>query len=100
MGVSQSLISPSEIALVSHQTSREKIGMGVEMGLIGMQKNVGKVIGPILVGVMVHQMGFTKTFYLASIALLLIASGIAYRIIKYRKNKEENYLNGLVKVGK
>ena len=89
MGCSQFLITPSAIALVSHQVSRKGIGMGVGMGLIGMLKNAGKVLGPVLIGVMIHQMDFIRTFYLTSVTLLLISSVVAYRVISCRRNQDK-----------
>ena len=52
----QALIFPSTVALVSTRIDRGHLGAG--MGLIGMLRNAGKIIGPILGGVLVSLVRF------------------------------------------
>ena len=58
LGVAQALIFPSTVALVSTRIDRGHLGAG--MGLIGMLRNAGKIIGPILGGVLVHWFDFSQ----------------------------------------
>ena len=75
IGVSQALVFPSTVALVSTQISEQHIGAG--MGVIGMQKNSGKVIGPILGGLLVHWLGFIQMFQFMGI-LVLVGAGLVW----------------------
>jgi len=69
MGFAQALIFPSAIALVSDHIDTENLGAG--MGLIGMMQNFGKVVGPILGGFVIQNLGYQATLYLLTITLII-----------------------------
>lgn len=69
MGISQAFIFTSTVALVSDQLNSENLGAG--MGIIGTLQNGGKVIGPILGGLLITRFGYEITFYLLGGLLLL-----------------------------
>lgn len=69
MGTAQSLIFTSTAALVSDQMDSENLGAG--MGIIGTLENGGKVIGPILGGLLITQFDYVVTFYVLGGLLLL-----------------------------
>lgn len=71
-GIAQAFIFPSTIALVSKQITHENLG--ASMGFIGMMQNLGKVIGPILGGLLIERMGFEAVIDI--LAILLIISAI------------------------
>ncbi|MBI4642062.1 MAG: MFS transporter [Candidatus Tectomicrobia bacterium] len=77
MGVAQAVVLPSTVALVSQKVDQNNIGAG--MGLVGTLENVGKVAGPTLAGVLIQSLGFTPTFRLIGVALLLSAMMVWYR---------------------
>jgi MFS family permease len=72
-GAAQAFIFPSSIALVSRQITHENLG--ASMGFIGMMENLGKVIGPVLGGLLIEQLGFEKVIYI--LAALLVVSALA-----------------------
>lgn len=82
IGAAQALIFPSTIALVSTQINEHYLGAGI--GLVGTLKNSGKVVGPILAGILVGWLNFTMMFSL--IGILLIVGGLAvYRLGFFQK---------------
>ena len=76
IGSGQAFVFPSTIALVSTQISSDYTGAG--MGLIGMLKNAGKIVGPILGGILIDQFDFNQMFQLMGVLLLLGAGVIWY----------------------
>ena len=76
IGCGQSLVFPSTLALVSRQIDDNYTGTG--MGLIGMLRNAGKVIGPILGGGLIHWFDFTQMFWCMGIVLFLGAGIVWY----------------------
>jgi MFS family permease len=70
-GLAQALIFPATVALVSRQIPQQNIGAG--MGFIGMWQNFGKVVGPVLGGLLIARMGFAPVLILLS-ALLFIGA--------------------------
>ena len=64
VGVGQALITPAAHALVALQIGGDHLGAG--MGLVGSLRNAGKILGPILGGVLLAWTDF-------SLALLLLA---------------------------
>ena len=68
MGAAQALVFPSTVALVSTQIDRQHIGAG--MGLMGTLQNAGKVIGPILGGILIDWFDFALTLQLMGLMLL------------------------------
>ena len=69
IGAGQAFVFPSTIALVSTQISSAYTGAG--MGLIGTLKNAGKVVGPILGGVLIDRFDFNQMFQLMGVLSLL-----------------------------
>ena len=76
IGAGQALVFPSTIALVSTQISSAYTGAG--MGLIGTLKNAGKVVGPILGGVLIDRFDFNQMFQLMGVLLFLGAGLVWY----------------------
>lgn len=85
-GAAQAFIFPSTIALVSRQITHDNLG--ASMGFIGMMQNLGKVIGPILGGLLIQQFGFEKVIYI--LAFLLIVSAIALPFFKKPHYQHDN----------
>ena len=77
MGIAQALVVPSTVALVSRRVDPNSIATG--MGLVGMLRNAGKVIGPTLAGVLTLWLDFATTFQLIGAMLILGAAAIWYR---------------------
>lgn len=71
-GAAQALIFPATIALVTEQIDERTLGAG--MGFIGMMQNLGKVIGPILGGVLIAQLGFEAVLIVLALMMLSGAS--------------------------
>ncbi len=82
-GAAQAMIFPATVALVARQTPPTQLGAG--MGLIGMMNNLGKVIGPVVGGLLITQLGFQVVLYgmalglIAGAAVLLLTVGSAQR---------------------
>jgi MFS family permease len=74
MGVSQALVFPSTLALVSVRVDEDNLGLG--MGLVGTMKNAGKIAGPVVAGVLIYWLDFTATFRLIGAVLLLGAVAV------------------------
>ena len=87
IGLSQALIFPSTTALVAEQIHRRNLGAG--MGLLGTFRNGGKVIGPILGGLLLSRTTFASTFHVIAVVLiisgLLIGTGPTLRRLVTRK---------------
>lgn len=75
-GVAQALIFPATIALISKQIDSQNLGAG--MGFLGMMQNLGKVIGPVLGGVLIAQLDFGTVLY--GLALALLGGALALTI--------------------
>ena len=82
MGIAQALVLPSTIALVSHQVDSDHIATG--MGLVGTLRNAGKVVGPILAGLLINWFEFGLTFQLMGFGLILCTIPLLYSINKHR----------------
>ncbi len=67
LGTAQALIFPATVALVSAQIDGRNLGAG--MGIIGTLRNAGKVIGPVLGGLLIGRFDFGVTFNLLGIGL-------------------------------
>ena len=75
MGLGQALVFPSALALVSGSISDAQLGAG--MGLVGSLRNTGKVIGPIVAGVLIGWLDFAYTFCLLGGGLLMAAGAVS-----------------------
>jgi MFS family permease len=62
MGMAQAMVFPSTVALVATQIPPQHLGAG--MGLVGTLNNAGKVIGPLLGGLLIEQFGFAASIQL------------------------------------
>ena len=60
MGGTEALIFPSAVALASNQVN--KAHLGAAMGLTGMMDNLGKILGPILGGILLAWLDFATTY--------------------------------------
>jgi predicted MFS family arabinose efflux permease len=74
IGVSQALVFPSTVALVSDKVEPGSLATG--MGLIGTLKNGGKVAGPAVAGLLIHWSGYAFTFQLMGLGLGLGAMAV------------------------
>jgi MFS family permease len=88
MGAAQAFIFPSTVALVSTQINDWHLGAG--MGLIGTLKNAGKIIGPILAGILIQRLDYAWTFLLLGLMLIAGAGLVWYsgQIVRRRSRGE------------
>ncbi len=80
-GLAQALIFPATLALISAQISKQQLG--VSLGVVGAFRNAGKVVGPILSGILISFLGFTISFQILSLGLLVFVITI---VLKYSRN--------------
>ena len=80
MGCGQALVFPATTALISEQIDEHFLGAG--MGLAGTLNNLGKVLGPILGGVLVGSMGYVVMF--RGMGALLLCAGAAVWLASLR----------------
>lgn len=83
MGMAQALVLPSTVALVSAQAHAQHIGTG--MGLMGTLDNAGKVVGPVLGGMLIQWLDYTRTFHILGLLLILAALLIWCRVYRLPK---------------
>ena len=69
IGSAQSLIFPATLALISKQITTTQLGFN--LGVVGALRNAGKVIGPIISGILISVVGYTLSFQILSVGLLL-----------------------------
>lgn len=86
-GLAQAFIFPSTVALVSEQMPKQNLGAG--MGFIGMWQNFGKVVGPVMGGFAITQIGFEATLILIVVMLLIGALIIPILFAKLSHQDEE-----------
>lgn len=72
IGFAQALVFPSTLAMVSLKIDDANLGAG--MGVLGTMKNVGKVAGPITVGLVLYWLDFETVF--RSMGVLLIVGAV------------------------
>ena len=79
LGVGQALVFPSTIALIAVQVDPHHLGAG--MGLLGTMQNAGKVVGPVLAGLLLTHMSYGGMFQFMGGLLLAgaLVVGIAGR---------------------
>ncbi len=78
MGAAQALIFPATVALIAEQVPTGKVGAG--MGLAGSLKNGGKVVGPVLGGLLIAGLGYSGLFWLLAGMLLVGALALLIRV--------------------
>lgn len=71
LGITQAIIFPATIALVAEQI--KLTSLGASLGIIGTFKNLGKVIGPIIGGILLVNLEFQMTFLILSFFLFITA---------------------------
>ena len=69
MGIAQALIFPAIIAQISSQIDKDNLA--TSMGLVGSLKNLGKVLGPTLIGVLIYFFDFVISFRILGVFLIL-----------------------------
>ena len=74
IGISQALIFPATTALVAEQIHGNNLGAG--MGLLGTLGNVGKVVGPVMGGLLIGFFDFKWTFFILAGLLVIGAAAI------------------------
>ena len=74
MGLSQALIVPSMMALVFKGADENSVG--ATFGLVGTLINAGKVVGPIIAGVLINWLQYFVAFQVIGLFLVLVALGL------------------------
>ncbi len=78
MGAAQALIFPATVALIAEQMPAGNVGAGI--GLAGSLKNAGKVVGPLLGGLLIAGLGYSGMFWLLAGALLAGGLGLCIQL--------------------
>lgn len=89
MGAAQALIFPCTVALVAAQINNWHLGAG--MGLIGTLNNAGKVIGPILGGILIQRFNYAFTFLLLGL-MLIAGAGLVWYSGQYPRKRQRKGL--------
>ena len=71
LGAAQALVFPATIALVAARIAPDRVGAG--MGLVGALKNTGKVVGPVVGGLLVQLLEFQWMVRVMALLLLVVA---------------------------
>ncbi len=87
LGCGQGLIFPSTVALVSDGIPPQHLGTG--MGFLGTMRNAGKVLGPLLTGLLLGWLDYDAVFKLSAAAMVIVALAIY-------TNQARNSLSALV----
>ena len=87
LGCGQGLIFPSTVALVSDGIPPQHLGTG--MGFLGTMRNAGKVLGPLLTGLLLGWLDYDAVFQLSAVAMAIVALAIY-------TNQARNSLSALV----
>ena len=69
MGISQALIFPAVIAQISSQIDKDNLA--TSMGLVGSLKNLGKVLGPTLIGILIYYFDYVQSFRILGVLLII-----------------------------
>ena len=77
IGLGQALIFPATTALIAVMIEPEHVGAG--MGFLGTLKNTGKVIGPVLGGLLLTRMSYPTLF--VALSLFMLTSAVAIRFL-------------------
>ncbi len=73
LGAGLGLVLPSTVSLLSHQLPADSLGAG--MGAFGALRNLGKIAGPILAGLVLAATGYHSLFILCAVFCLSLAVG-------------------------
>ena len=81
LGAAQALVFPATIALVAARIAPGQVGAG--MGLVGALKNTGKVVGPVVGGLLVQLLEFLWMVRVMALLLVAVALlvGLGVRIV-------------------
>ena len=86
-GVAQALVFPSSLALVAGQV--KAINLGLSMGLVGSMANAGKVLGPVLGGLLISRLDYQGAFSVLSLSLMGFVLVVAiFSVFKRLKLKQ------------
>ncbi len=83
LGAAQGLVFPASLAFVADQSAR---GMGTGMGLFGAMRNLGKVLGPVIGGIIMTVGSFDDVLVSAG-SLLLGLAGLLVVIATVRRTR-------------
>ncbi|MCH1482398.1 MAG: MFS transporter [Alphaproteobacteria bacterium] len=83
LGAAQGLVFPASLAFVADQSAT---GMGTGMGLYGAMRNLGKVLGPVIGGIIMTVGSFDDVLVSAG-SLLLVLAGLLAVIATVRRTR-------------
>ena len=83
LGAAQGLVFPASLAFVADQSAT---GMGTSMGLYGAMRNLGKVLGPVMGGIIMTVGSFDDVLVSAG-SLLLVLAGFLVVIATVRRTR-------------
>ncbi|GIS88636.1 MAG: MFS transporter [Gammaproteobacteria bacterium] len=87
LGCGQGLIFPSTVALVGDGIPPQHLGTG--MGFLGTMRNTGKILGPLLTGLLLGWLDYAAIFQLSAVTMAVVALAIYI-------NQARNSLSALV----
>ncbi len=71
LGGAQALVFPCTVAMIADQIDRPHLGAG--FGFLGTLQNGGKVLGPLVGGVLIVQLSYEQTLLILGVLLALVA---------------------------
>ena len=74
IGCGQGFVFPSTVALVSDGLPSQHLGTG--MGFLGTMRNAGKVLGPLLTGILLGWLNYDAVFQLSAATMVIAALAI------------------------
>ena len=83
LGLGQALIFPATTALIADMIEPENLGAG--MGLLGTLNNLGKVVGPVIGGVLLTWMDYPLLFTLLGMLMLLGAILVWFSVTRSQR---------------
>ena len=83
LGVSQALVFPSTMALVS-KTAKQGY-LATNMGMVGSARNFGKILGPIIGGLLIHHLDYNYTFFVLGFTFIS-GSALVWVLLSRRQN--------------
>ena len=84
-GIGQGLIFPSSVALLSKSARGNYLGAA--MGFYGALRNFGKVIGPIIAGMLLSLFSYATVFNI--LAGIIMSALLVFVLLWYKEKKEE-----------
>ena len=83
IGIAQALITISTIAFVGEQVDSDQLGFSI--GLVGTLQNAGKVLGPLMAGLLMSQLSFRGTMEVMGFILLCL---VGFMLLTRQFNKQ------------